>query len=142
MAKLEITGMEEMRQEFMAMTQRAQQAVPRALEAGADVLVKAQQEEAAKLNISGRSKGALVRSIKAGKVKGNSTSKYIEVYPQGVDHNHSRKGVSNAEKGFVLEYGRSNMPGRAWLTIANQRSERRVQEAMVKVWEAMTNAGS
>lgn len=139
MAQFNTVGLEAAQKEFLLMTERATKVVPLALEAGADVLVKAQKEEAQKLNISGRSKGALVRSIKADKVKGNTISKYTEIYPHGVDRSHTKKGVRNAEKGFVLEYGRSNMPARPWMSTANERSASKVMDAMAKVWEETTN---
>lgn len=139
MAKFNTVGLEDAAKEFLLMTERATKAVPLALEAGAEVLVKAQKEEAQKLNLSGRSKGALVRSIKADKVKGDNIAKYKEIYPHGIDRSHTKKGVRNAEKGFVLEYGRSNMPARPWMSTANERSASKVMDVMIKAWEGTTN---
>ena len=139
MARFNTVGLEEVEKQFLKAGEAATKAVPLMLEAGAAVLIKAQQAEAQKLNISGRSRGALVKSIKADKVKGTNTSKYKEVYPQGIDRSHTKKGVRNAEKGFVLEYGRSNMPARPWIATANEQSADSVSNAMWEKWEGVKN---
>lgn len=141
MAKFNTVGFEDVQRQFLQAGEAATRAVPLMLEAGAAVIVKAQQSEAARLNISGRSKGALVKSIKADQTKGDGNSRYKEVYPHGVDRSHTRAGVRNAEKGFVLEYGRSNMPAQPWMAPANEKSADEVTEAMWKEWEG-TNGGS
>jgi HK97 gp10 family phage protein len=141
MAKFDCTGLEEVERQLLLRSEAAVKAVPLMLEAGAKVLIAAQQEEAKKLNISGRSKGALAASIKADKVKGAETSRYIEIYPHGVDRSHTRAGVRNAEKGFVLEYGRSNMPARPWMSAANEKAANDVVSAELEVWEKVNNEG-
>lgn len=139
MAKFNTVGLEDVERKFLQMGEAATKAVPLMLEAGAEVVVKAQQTEAQKLNISGRSRGALVKSIKADKTKGTGATRYKEVYPHGVDRSHTKKGVRNAEKGFVLEYGRSNMPARPWMAAANEKCADEVVGAQMKVWEDVNN---
>lgn len=139
MAKFNTLGFEDIEKQFFNMGEAAVKAVPLMLEAGAQVIVKAQQTEAAKLNISGRSKGALMKSIRSDQTKGNGSSRYREVYPHGVDKSHTKKGVRNAEKGFVLEYGRSNMPAQPWMATANEKSADDVTEAMWETWEDVNN---
>ena len=59
----------------------------------------------------------------------------VEVYPDGKD----RHGVRNATKGFVLQYGRKNMPARPWFTAANTKAADAVNAEMRRVWEAKQN---
>lgn len=139
MAKFNTVGLEDVERQFLQMGETATKAVPLMLDAGAEVVVQAQQTEAKRLNISGKSRGALVKSIKADKTKGTGATRYKEVYPHGVDRSHTKKGVRNAEKGFVLEYGRSNMPARPWMAAANEKCADQVVEAQLKVWEDMNN---
>jgi HK97 gp10 family phage protein len=139
MAKFNTAGLEEIERQFLLQSENAVKAVPLMLEAGANVIIEAQKAEAARLNISGRSKGALVNSIKADKVKGSETSRYFEVDPHGVDRSHTRAGVRNAEKGFVLEYGRSNMPAKPWMSTANEKAAEDVVSAELEAWEKVNN---
>jgi hypothetical protein len=132
-------GLEEIERALLRHSEAAIKAVPLMIDAGVAVLIPAQQEEASKLKISGRSKGALVKSIQADKLKGTSTEQYREVFPHGVDKSHTKAGVRNAEKGFVLEYGRSNMPSMPWMSVANEKVADAVVEAEYKVWEELTN---
>ena len=139
MARMDINGLEEVERAFLLRGENAVKAVPLMLEAGAKVLITAQQKTAGELNITGRSRGALVKSIQADKVKSTGNAQYIEVYPHGTDKSHTRKGVANAEKGFVLEYGRSNMAARPWMSTANEKCAADVIEAQLKEWEAVTD---
>jgi hypothetical protein len=139
MAEFNSVGLEDVERQLLFWTEAATKAAPKIIDAGVDVLITAQRAEAAKLKISGRSAGALVKSIKAGKLMGKDSAMYREVFPHGKDKNHTKKGVRNAEKGFVLEYGRSNMPARPWMSVANEKAADAVVEAQLKVWEAMTN---
>lgn len=141
MAKFNTVGLEDVERQFFQMSQAAEKAVPAMLDAGAEVIVKAQQAQARRLNISGRSRGALVRSIQADKTKGSGNSRYKEVYPHGIDRSHTKKGVRNAEKGFVLEYGRSNMPAQPWMATANAECADEVTEVMWEKWEEANGSG-
>jgi hypothetical protein len=132
---MNVVGMEDLQKRIMGLGPAAEKGVSAMLEAGAAVLVEAQSREALRFNETGRGKGALAKSIKAGKVKKSGSESYIEVFPQGVDTNHTKGGVRNAVKGFVLEYGRSNMPARPWISAANDASGAEVNAAMEKVWK-------
>lgn len=136
MAKFNDIGFEEVEKQFLRQSEIATKAVPLMLNAGADVLVEAQRKEADWLfGISGRSKGDLKRSIKKSKVTSTSVNATITVAPEGKDSD----GVRNAEKGFVLNYGRSNMPAQPWMDVANEKSKEKAHEAMLKVWEDLNN---
>lgn len=135
MAKFEVSGLDKVQAQIDKRAASTVNAIPSMLKAGAAVLVKAQQEQANIMFTGDRSTGDLAKSIKAGSVKGNDTERYIEVYPQGTD----RHGVRNAEKGFVQQYGRSNMAARPWFSTANEKAGDDVSEAMRKEWEAAQN---
>lgn len=136
MAKFNTVGFEEVEKQFLRASEIATKAVPLMLDAGADVLVEAQKKEADQLfGISARSKGDLKRSIKKSKVTVTSVNATITVAPEGKDSG----GVRNAEKGFVLNYGRSNMPAQPWMDAANTKSEDKVHGAYNEVWEELNN---
>lgn len=135
MAKFNTVGFDDIEKEFLKQSDTATKAIPKMLEAGAAVLVKAQKEEAKTLKVE--DSGDLIKSIKASKVKTTDIDSTVTVAPTGKNHN----GIRNAEVGFVNEYGTSNQPARPWMETANIKSEEKVHQAMVNVWEEM-NDGS
>lgn len=135
MAKFTITGLDDVQEALLRQEAIAVAAVPEMLEAGGEVMKGAFQAETSKLNSTGRSTGALTASIKVSAVKERNGGKYIEIAPTGKD----RHGVRNAEKGFVLNYGRSNMPARPWFTAANEKAADEATAEMRRVWEEKQN---
>ena len=135
MAKFTITGLDDVQEALLRQEAIAVAAVPEMLEAGGEVMKGAFQAETSKLNSTGRSTGALTASIKVSAVKERNGGKYIEIAPTGKD----RHGVRNAEKGFVLNYGRSNMPARPWFTAANEKAADEATAEMRRVWEGKQN---
>ena len=136
MARIDMTGMEDVEKSIFEMGEAAAKAIPEMLKAGGEILVNAQKAEASSLNRSGRSMGGLKESIKADAIKGAGTAQYIEVGPSGIDRNHTKKGVENAKKGFVLEYGRCNMAAIPWMSTANEKAAEGVIKSMQEVWES------
>lgn len=130
MAKIEMTGLEEIEKKLLRREQAAVRAVPKMVEAGAKVVAEAQQAEARKVFKGKRSTGDLANSIKSDGVKGGATEKYAEVYPHGTN----RRGQRNATVGFVQEYGRRNMPARPWRAPANHKCAGQVHSTMLRVW--------
>ncbi|EQB20066.1 hypothetical protein UNSWDHB_2652 [Dehalobacter sp. UNSWDHB] len=137
MAKIEFSGIDDIQDQLRKRSEATTRAVPAMLKAGAAVVTAAQQEQARVMFKGDRSTGDLAASIKAGSIKGDEIEKYIEVYPHGKD----RHGVSNATKGFVQQYGRSNMLARPWMTAANEKCADEVNAAMRQEWEAAHNGG-
>lgn len=136
MAKLEISGFEDLEKLFLQEDKNAGIAVDRMLNVAADVYVKAQKEEIRRyFESSDRSTGDLGKSIKKSKVTRIAGSASIDVRPTGTDRN----GVKNAEKGFVLNFGRSNMPAKPWIDTANEKCNEKAYEAMKKEWESLGN---
>lgn len=131
MARFEVSGIEGMQDRLLKREAAATKAVPKMLKAGGAVLVKAQQEEIRRTFTGKRSTGDLASSIKQTSVKKKGETQCVEVYP----HGNNRRGQPNATVGFVLQYGRSNMPARPWFTSSNEKATPEVQEAMRQAWE-------
>lgn len=129
MAQFEVKGLAEISRLLVERDAATEKAVPAMLEAGAAVLVEAEKSEIERMKLVDT--GDMRNSVKATKVKQSRGGKYIDVYPQGKD----RKGVSNAQKGFIAQYGTSRRAARPWLTSAKAKSEGKVNEAMQKVWK-------
>lgn len=108
---------------------------PRVLQAGADPVIKK-----AKSNLTARigegtkepseSTGELVQSLETTKAtldhKGNWTLRV------GVPTTKDSKGVSNALKAAVLEYGKSGQPPKPWLKPTKSTTRKACIEAMEK----------
>ena len=135
-------GLEDVAQKFLQMDEAATKAVPLMLEAGANVIIKAQQDEAAAMGI--KETAGFIQSIKATPVKGDDTERYIEVYPQGkAKHGNDRKGdksnVRYATIGFIAQYGTSKIPARPYMTAANEKAHQQTTDAMYEVWQGVNN---
>ena len=127
MAKFNVVGLDDLQERMLQKAQIAEEAVPEMLKAGGAVMQEAQKAEIRKMFRIRRSTGDLAASV--------IVSKMVEVYPDGKD----RHGVRNATKGFVLQYGRKNMPARPWFTAANTKAVDAVNAEMRRVWEAKQN---
>ncbi len=142
MGEFTTVGLEEVAEKFLRMEEAATKAVPLMLEAGAAVIVKAQQEEAAAMGI--KETAGFIQSIKATPVKGDDVERYIEVYPQGkAKHGNDRKGdksnVRFATIGFIAQYGTSKIPARPYMTAANEKAHEKANSAMYEVWQGVNN---
>lgn len=142
MGEFTTVGLDDVAQKFLRMEEAAVKAVPLMLEAGAAELVKAQQDEAAAMGI--KETAGFIQSIKATKVKGDDTERYIEVYPQGkAKHGNDRKGdksnVRYATIGFIAQYGTTKIPARPYMTAANEKAHEKVNNAMYEVWQGVNN---
>ena len=124
MGEFTTVGLEDVAAKFLRMEEAATKAVPLMLEAGAAVLVKAQQDEAAAMGI--KETAGFIQSIKATPVKGDDTERYVEVYPQGkAKHGNDRKGdkgrVRYATIGFIAQYGTRRIKYQQWFYRPNGR---------------------
>lgn len=129
MAKFELTGLGDIEKMLLNRETTVTAAVPDMIQAGADELIKAEQEEMERLKLVDT--GDMKKSVKATKLRKTDSGGFVEVYPQGKD----RKGVSNATKAFVAQYGKSGMSARPWLTAARAKSGEKVSAAIRKVWD-------
>lgn len=78
---------------------------------------------------------ALYKSIKASRPKTVKGIRQVTISPRGTDKYERTKPVRNAEKGFVLNYGRRNMKGSHWAEEASEETEEPAIEAMENVFD-------
>ena len=101
MAKFNVVGLDDIQEKMLTRDKATEAAVPEMLQAGGEVLRKAQSDEVLLTFKSRRSTGALANSIKVSTVQEKDGGKSVEVYPDGTD----KHGVRNAEKAFGPPYG-------------------------------------
>lgn len=135
MATFNVVGLDDLHDALLRQERIATEAVPEMLKAGGEVMKRAQQDEIKATFKSKRSTGDLAKSIIVSKIKEKDGGKSVEIYPNGKD----RHGVRNATKGFVLQYGRKNMPARPWFTAANTKAADDVNAEMRRVWREKQN---
>lgn len=133
MAKFAMNGIDELAVELMEMGQLDNgELVSEMLEAGAEVVAEEWKKgirSAVKAN--GRSTGDMERSVaptKGIKKVGDISTK--EIYPQGKD----RKGVRNAEKAFILHYGKSGQVATRFVDAVEDAAEDKAVEVMEDVF--------
>lgn len=63
---------------------------------------------------------------------------YNEVTPQGKD----AKGVRNAEKAFILHYGKHNTPATYWADAADKKADSRVEQKLTEIFEKFIEGGN
>lgn len=135
MAKFAVNGIDELAAELMEMGQLDNwELVSDMLEAGAEVVAdewKKGIKSAVKAN--GRSTGDMERSVAPAKgIKTTGGVSVKEIYPQGKDS----KGVRNAEKAFILHYGKSkaNQPPTRFVDAVEDAAEDKAVSAMEDVF--------
>lgn len=79
-----------------------------------------------------RDTGDMIASIGYGRTpKEISGVRTIDIYPQGKDS----KGIRNAEKAFILNYGTKKRPASHWVDDADKASGEPVMLAMSEIWD-------
>lgn len=144
MARFEIIGLDYVEKQLLRRSRNARAAAETMIQRGADVIIKAQREEIISMDLI--ETGALRDSLKVSKIKEKDNEVYAEIYPHGTD----KKGVRNAFKGAIAEYGRMYKEkgktkfkaARPWRTAANNKCLEEVHKEMRKAWEEkMGNGG-
>ena len=136
MARFDMTGLDELMQDMQRRGQMVGEVADQMLAAGAEEVVKAWQTQAARFTKDPRATGAMAASVRGtGTVHGGGAV-YTDIYPQGSDGN----GVRNAEKAFILHYGKKGYPGTHWVDDAEQAAEGPVQERFEAIWDAFINS--
>lgn len=140
MAKLDISGFNEFTDLLLKQDKIAMEAVPEMIKGAGEVVKQVLTESIIQKNFTKSGKrafGDLKASIKVTKIKGKDDEKRVEVYPMGKD----RKGIRNATKGFVLNYGRTNMDARPWFSDAQEMAVEAGENEMRRIWEAKQREG-
>jgi hypothetical protein len=145
MADFTVAGFDEVEAMLLRRSEDVENFAPDMLEAGAKILANAQRQELQRISRGDRSIGTLAASIGTGTPKKSKSGLkyYVDVYPQGNQPHGTPSGggkkkrgmVSNAQVGFTIENGSSEMPARPWMSVAAAKSENAVHEAMRKKWE-------
>lgn len=140
MAKLDISGFNEFTDLLLKQDKIAMEAVPEMLVGAGEVVKEVLVQSIIQNNFTKSGKrafGDLKASIKVTKIKKKGEEKYVEAYPMG----KNRKGVRNATKGFVLNYGRTNMDAKPWFSDAQSEAVEAGENEMCKIWEAKQREG-
>ena len=135
MAYLKWQGLDEVFKEMQRAGETTGEIAEKMLEAGGKECVKAWKiaigmHGHSGKGISGRATGEMADSVGIKFVKKNG-KRCAEIYPLGKDSH----GVRNAEKAFILHYGRSNMKGDHFVDDANEIAEAEAVPVMVEIWE-------
>lgn len=140
MARMEFEGMDALAGQMQRMGQLAGPVAEEMVNAGVQVI---QDEWKLSAATHGHVRtGAMVASIRPGKLKGlGGSAIFRDVYPQGKDG----KGVRNAEKAYILQYGRSygrtKKPGDWWVEEAEKNAEPAVMETIREIWQRFLASG-
>lgn len=136
MARLKITGFDELVKEMEERGEKTGQVADAMLFSAAEVAREAWRESAQ--SHGHKDTGQLIASIGyQRKIKEIGGAKNIDVYPQGKDH----KGVRNAEKAFILHYGTSRRTASHWVDDANAAAEPKIATTMRGIWEEYIRTG-
>ena len=131
MARFDTSGLNELINDMRRLGQESGPVADEMLMAGAEAVAQAWKRSAEEHGH--RDTGAMIASIGYADAPSDIGGiKSIDIYPQGVDG----KGVSNAEKAFILHYGTSRRPGSRWVDTADAICEGTVVPAMTAVWES------
>lgn len=127
MATFNTMGVDELLRELEEHGRDVSEKLPEAALAGARAAVAEMQKR-----VPVRT-GGLKAHIKIGEVHRTvAEGTYVEVYPSGTKKS-GRKRERYETVGYVLEYGRSNMPARPWMRPAVEEGADAIAEAMADV---------
>lgn len=130
MARLKVEGLDEAVKQMKQLGEMSGRTADRMLLAGGEEMKTAWVNA---INRFGHvDTGAMRRSVGyQKKPKEIFGGKRLEVYPRGKD----KQGTRNAEKAFVLHYGRSNMTASHFVDAAETDGEPKAAAAMLRVWD-------
>lgn len=136
MARLDMSGMDEVIEQMKNMQMLSSKVADKMLLAGAEVMKKSWQQTISRFGLIDT--GDMLKSVGyPRKPKDVNDARTIDVYPQGKD----RDGVRNAEKAFILHYGRSNMDPTEFVDFAEEQAEAECDAAMKRIWDNFIENG-
>lgn len=135
MAYMTWQGLDDVYDEMRRMEQTTGEVAQRMIEAGGQECIRAWKiaigmHGHSGKGISGRATGEMMNAVGIKFVK-KQGKRCAEIYPLGKDS----RGVRNAEKAFILHYGRSNMQGDHFVDDAEQIAEAEAIPVMIDIWE-------
>lgn len=137
MAKMEVTGMNAVLQDMKRMGELAGPVADQMLLAGAAVMKRSWKQSIQKHNFI-KTHSMIDHVDFPKKPKTVQDVRTIDVYPQGKDKN----GTRNAEKAFILHYGRNNMDASHFVAEAETNAKDESDAAMEKIWNHFIEKGS
>ena len=140
MARLDVEGLDEITEQLKNMGMLHGKVVDDMLTAGSGEMVPAWQN--AIIRYGHVRMGNMRKSVKPTKIKDRPTGKELHVYPQGYDRDNRKKPTRNAEKAFVLHYGRRNMNGTHFVDAAETEGAPKAYDAMEKRFDQFIEKGS
>lgn len=136
MARFDMTGLDELMQDMERKGQLVGEVADQMIAAGAEEVVNAWKTQAAQFTKDPRATGAMAASVKASRSVRAGNATYSDIYPQGNDS----KGVRNAEKAFILHYGKKGYPATHWVDEAEDAAKGPVQQRFEAIWDAFINS--
>jgi len=136
MATIDTSGLDEMIRAMERLGQNTEAVASVMLEAGAQEIKSCWKESAEEHGH--RDTGAMIDSIAV--AKGASGARFRDIYPQGKD----KKGVRNAEKAFILHYGRNGareIKASYWVDDAEAEGNIRVEQKLNGLWGQYLETG-
>lgn len=121
----------------MQITDRTPSTLREMIEAGANVYAEETRSACDRYGIDDT--GALKRSIKHGKIMRHGDGYRVEVWPQGTrtDKKHPN-GERNETIGFIIEYGKADVPARPFMAAAAMAAEYKAADAMRRILEGIS----
>lgn len=132
MADFSVSGIDELAAELKKLGQLDNDAlVGDMLEAGAEVVVDEWKKGIKSAVKTKRSTGELEASVTTVKgIQKINDASAKTIYPAGKDS----KGVRNAEKAFILHYGKSGQPATLFVDDVENKAEDKAADAMEKIF--------
>lgn len=139
MASLNMEGLDALIRDMEKMGHLSDQVAEAMLEAGAAEIRDCWRESAEKHDL--RDTGEMIESIGfESQPTDLGTARYKDIYPMGKDS----KGVRNAEKAFILHYGREGarkIRATYWVDDAEDLANQRVPDKLNKLWGDFLETG-
>lgn len=130
MARFHTEGLDDIIDDMTAMGQSTGELADEMLFAGAEEVKKAWKTSIKKYKHIDKSD--MLNSVNySKKIKQIGDIKSVDIYPQGKD----RKGVKNAEKAFILHYGKSNMDGTHFVDDADDIAAPMVENRLRNIFD-------
>lgn len=138
MAHLTFYGLDELMLSMQEIAEIPDEVQDEMLNAGADVVVRAQKRAAETMGV--QDTGLVIDSISKGPVKVKDGKRGIYVYPRGTrirgaDEKGKPIRVRNAEIAFVSEYGTTHQAARPFVLQGNETSAEETTQAQAAVYD-------
>lgn len=136
MARLTFDGIDDVVKDMQRMGQLSGKVADEMLAKGAEKMQKSWVSVINRRNLIDTR--AMRKSVKPTKPKEIYGGKSVDIFPKGKD----KKGVRNAEKAFILHYGKSGFDATHFVDEVVQEGEPEAQKAMSDRWNEFIEKGT